>query len=227
MRIVCVSDTHLFHDEHSIEVPDGDMIVHAGDATFRGKNREIKRFNEWFSSLPHRYKVFVAGNHDWGFERNPSIARNLLSPSITYLMDREVTIEGFRIYGSPWQPRFFDWAFNLDRGSQLQAKWAQIPDGIDILITHGPPFGYGDLTLQGDRAGCEDLAKAMERVQPQLHVFGHIHPGHGQYRNGPILHVNASICDESYDPSQPPIVVDLERPRSQQGISEQPPPLSS
>ena len=177
-KIVCLSDTHNCSEQ--IIVPDGDILIHAGDATIRGTIDEIILFNEWFANLPHTYKVFVAGNHDWLFETNNSYARNSLDKSIIYLQDSWVEIGGLKIYGSPWQPRFFDWAFNLMRGAELAEKWKLIPDDTDILITHGPPFGIlDDVPRQYfiENTGCEELRKRVETIKPKLHIFGHIHGG--------------------------------------------------
>ena len=206
-RIVCLSDTH--NCTHEIEVPDGDILIHAGDATIRGTVDEVAAFNRWFKRLPHKYKIFVAGNHDWLFELDNEQARSLLDPTIIYLQDSSVEIDGVSIYGSPWQPRFFDWAFNLDRGEQMAEKWAMIPDEIDILITHGPPHGILDRTPNGDYAGCEELNKRIEQVRPAVHVFGHIHLGYGTLQRDGTRFVNACICDEEYAPSNAPIVVDM------------------
>jgi len=92
-----------------------------------------------------------------------------------------VIIEGVKFYGSPWQPRFFDWAFNLDRGEEIKKKWDLIPMDTDVLITHGPPYGILDLTHEGEKVGCEELMKAVLRVQPKIHIFGHIHEAYGEY----------------------------------------------
>ena len=213
-RIVCLSDTHNCTNE--IKVPVGDILIHSGDATITGTTEEIRRFNQWFSSLPHKYKVFVAGNHDWLFERAPRAARMLLDRSIIYLQDETVEIESFKIYGSPWQPRFYDWAFNLMRGAEIAEKWRLIPDDIDILITHGPPHLILDAvpTRFGvENAGCEELRKRVETIaglgRLKLHVFGHIHCGYGTREDLGVRFVNASNCDEQYKPNQPPIVVDI------------------
>lgn len=213
-RIVCLSDTHNCNEQ--IEVPDGDILIHSGDATITGTTEEIRRFNQWFSSLPHKHKVFVAGNHDWLFEREPKAGRMLLDDSVIYLQDSSVEIEGLKIYGSPWQPRFYDWAFNLMRGAELAEKWAMIPDDIDILITHGPPNGILDAVPRHwgiDYTGCEELRKRVEEIavggRLKLHVFGHIHCGYGTHVEFGVRFVNASNCDESYGPSQQPIVVDI------------------
>jgi Icc-related predicted phosphoesterase len=206
-KIVLLSDTHNSHEQ--ITVPDGDILIHAGDATNRGQIDEIVDFNRWFSQLPHKYKIFVAGNHDWLFEKRPKYSQSLLASSVIYLQDSSVEIEGLKIYGSPWQPAFFDWAFNLKRGKQLAKKWALIPNDIDVLITHGPPFGILDETPRGDFAGCEELRKRVETVRPRLHVFGHIHSGYGAAEKFCVRFVNASNCDEDYLPTNAPIVVDL------------------
>ena len=206
-RIVCLSDTHNYHDR--IAVPSGDILIHAGDATGRGTAREIAAFNEWFAALPHRFKVFVAGNHDWLFETDNSAARKLLDDSILYLQDSAIFIEGLKIYGAPWQPRFYDWAFNLNRGREMAEKWSLIDKNTDVLITHGPPFGILDETPAGDRAGCEELRKTIARIRPRAHIFGHIHHGYGTTEKFGVNFFNASICDESYAPVNAPIVFDL------------------
>jgi Icc-related predicted phosphoesterase len=116
-----------------------------------------------------------------------------------------------RLYGSPWQPWFGGWAFELQRGSQLGAKWKQIPADVDILITHGPPYGYGDETSRGERVGCRDLRREIEeRIQPRVHLYGHIHEGAGQYKNGKTTFVNASNIDEKFRPTNAPVVLEIE-----------------
>lgn len=222
MRIVAISDTHLTHDKADLKIPDGDILIHAGDATFKGRPHEIYRFSKWFGALPHRHKIFCAGNHDFLFQDNRDRAMNLLfgidseyftEPShngVTYLQDSATEIEGIKIYGSPWQPWFYDWAFNLQRGAEIKEKWDMIPDGIDILVTHGPPAGYGDIVPGGEKVGCVDLMDAIKRVKPKYHICGHIHHSYGVYETevGTKI-INASICDEAYEPTNAPIVFDL------------------
>src|SRR5947209_8205178 len=133
MRIICISDTHLAHQEGQLKIPDGDLLIHAGDGTFEGSLAEMSDFLKWLSQLPHRRKVLIAGNHDWLFQKNPALARSLVPASITYLEDSRAEIEGLSIYGSPWQPEFLKWAFNLPRGARLREKWRRIPSDIDIL----------------------------------------------------------------------------------------------
>lgn len=218
MKVVLISDTHGLHDH--VAVPDGDILVHAGDATMRGQMNEITAFGAWFRGLPHKHKIFVPGNHDWMFQRNRTMALSLLNNGlignerkpVLYLEDSGITVEGLKIYGSPWQPTFFDWAFNLDRGAAIKHKWDLIPEGLDVLVTHGPPMGIHDQAephLGSEHIGCEELLAAVERVKPKIHVFGHIHGGYGKTQYVNTLFVNASTCTEQYKPLNEPIVIEL------------------
>ena len=202
MRIVAVADTHLFHDE--LVIPDGDVFVHAGDLCRGGDLDELRVASDWITSLPHRYKVVVAGNHDWAFDRDRAAARALFA---TYLEDGDVTLEGVRFYGSPWQPAFNDWAFNLPRGAALAAKWSLIPTGIDVLVTHSPPAGLGDRSPVGNRTGCADLRARVAEVAPRLHLFGHIHQDGGAWREGATLFANVT----TWECERGPTVIDFER----------------
>lgn len=205
MRIVCISDTHTLH--RSLDVPDGDLLIHAGDLSSRGRVHELEGFFDWLEEQPHRHKVFIAGNHDFLFQKDPRKARSLVRGA-TYLYDSLVMIEGLRIWGSPWQPWFYDWAFNLQRGAEIKTVWDKIPLDTDVLVTHGPPYGIRDLCDSG-HVGCEELAIAVARVKPRLHIFGHIHEGYGkEYRDG-TLFLNASSCDLAYRPVNPPLVIDV------------------
>ena len=206
-KIVCLSDTHNCNE--NITVPEGDVLIHSGDATIHGTVEEIVRFDRWFSALPHKHKIFVAGNHDLLFETQPERAQGLLSRNIIYLQDSSVSIEGINIYGSPWQPRFFDWAFNLNRGAEMAKKWKLIPAEVDILITHGPPFGILDQTPFGDNAGCEELLKKVTQVRPKAHIFGHIHNGYGAGEKFGVKFFNACNCSEDYIPANPPLVFEF------------------
>jgi Icc-related predicted phosphoesterase len=197
MRIVALSDTHLFHDE--LEVPDGDILVHAGDLCRGGTLDELEVAAAFLRSLPHRHKVVVAGNHDRAFVNEPAQARALLGPEVTYLEDAEAVVGGLRFWGSPWQPEFRDWAFNLPRGAALAEKWALIPAGLDVLVTHGPPLGIGDGRGAGyggaDRLGCADLLAAVRRARPVLHLFGHLHDSGGAWVRGPTTFANVTTWE--------------------------------
>jgi len=209
MRIVCISDTHSRHDH--MEVPPGDILIHAGDSTMVGRVEEIIKFNHWLGRLPHPHKILIAGNHDWLFETEPALAESLIT-NAHYLRDSSVEIEGLKFYGSPWQPRFMHWAFNLSRGEEIKGKWDLIPADTDVLITHGPPHGFLDLVPRDssgsyENAGCEELLLAVMRVRPRLHVFGHIHEGYGVSRESGITFVNACVCDASYRPMNQAVVM--------------------
>ncbi|XP_055841434.1 UPF0046 protein C25E10.12 [Episyrphus balteatus] len=131
-----------------------------------------------------------------------------------YIEDELTTIYGLNIYGSPWQPEFCKWAFNIPRGRECLERWNNIPEGIDILITHTPPVGHGDLCCSGVRAGCvELLSSVQQRIKPKYHVFGHVHEGYGITSDGRIIFVNASTCDINYLPNNPPIVFDISLPK--------------
>lgn len=211
MRIAIISDTHLRHRREAIDVPECDLLIHCGDAMARGTAAELLMFAPWIEALKAKYKIFVAGNHDWIFEKDNKLARSLLPKGVIYLQDELVEIEGLKIYGSPWQPEFYEWAFNLKRGWPLRKKWEAVPAGIDILITHGPPLGILDFSHFGnEHVGCADLRQELSRIKPKLHCFGHVHGAYGTSTWANTLFVNASICDEAYVANHPPILVEMQ-----------------
>jgi len=186
MRLVFMADTHLFHED--LRVPEGDVVIHAGDFCRAGSFAELEVFAALWTALPHAHKVVVPGNHDWAFARDPARARALL-PGSHVLIDEGCVIDGATFYGSPWQPEFGGWAFNLPRGEPLREKWALIPAGLDVLVTHSPPHGFGDRlshkprALPDGRSGCVDLRARVAVVRPRLHVFGHIHEDGGAWEH--------------------------------------------
>jgi Icc-related predicted phosphoesterase len=198
MRCVFMADTHLFHED--LVVPDGDVLIHAGDICRRGSLDELAVFAALWRGFPHPHKVVVPGNHDWCFVRAVGAARAMLAES-TVLIDEAARVGGLSIFGSPWQPEFGGWAFNLPRGQALREKWALIPEGLDVLVTHGPPHGYGDRTSHGprrygdDHSGCHDLRARVEVVRPRVHVFGHIHEDGGAWRAGDTLFANVTTWE--------------------------------
>lgn len=207
-RLVIFSDTHGLHDQ--VEVPAGDILIHAGDVTNRGTLAQVSAFDDFLASLPHEHKIVIAGNHDFCFEEDPAPARARLRHA-TYVQDYAVEKMGLRCYGSPWQPAFFDWAFNLPRGEALREKWSRIPDDLDVLITHGPPHGILDRTHDNRDVGCEELRARVTTIKPRLHCFGHIHEAPGVRVEDDTLFINATTGDLAYRPVNPPIVVDIER----------------
>lgn len=217
MRIVCISDTHALHKsafglDKPIRLPLGDVLVCAGDITDVGDIWDIHNFAEYFKDIEFKAKITIAGNHDFCFERQRLLAKeNLEKSGWIYLQDEEVVIDGVKFYGSPWQPEFCDWAFNLPRGEKLARVWDNIPLDTDVLITHGPPWGILDWVLPNrEQVGCEELLKAVYKVKPMLHVFGHIHEARGLEEHDGITFCNASICTVDYKPSNKPFVFDFD-----------------
>ncbi len=208
MRIVAISDTHKQHSR--LQVPDGDVLVHAGDFLGKGLLDELMRFNHWLGRLPHAHKIVIAGNHDWCFQRQPERSREVLTNAI-YLQDEAVTLDGVKFYGAPWQPAFRNWAFNIPRNSpEMRAVWDQIPLDTDVLITHGPAYGVLDwIPEENVRVGCELLAERVQVVKPRYHIFGHIHESYGQEENVGVTSVNASCLDRQYRLANAPWVLEI------------------
>ena len=202
MRVVCISDTH--DRLGRIEVPGGDVLIHAGDFTMSGQGKQIKRFRREIEALPHKHKIVIAGNHDIKFERDSDRARTLLGDEVYYLEGASVDIEGLEFYGHPWTPPFgTGWAFN-------EANPPMPTGRPDVLISHGPPRGILDIVARGGmNVGCPHLARWVATHPPLLHVFGHIHEGYGTTRRGDTQFVNASICTLGYSPTNAPVIVDL------------------
>lgn len=210
IRLVLISDTHGFHDS---PIPPGDVLIHAGDGCKRGSLDEAQAWADFLHRQPHDYKIVIAGNHDRCFEAEFERAAGLFE-GLDFLHDSGCERLGLRFWGSPWQPWFLSWAFNLPRGPALAAKWALIPDAIDVLVTHGPPMGILDHTFTGEAVGCEELRLAVARVRPRIHVFGHIHEAYGTAELDGTLFINASTCTLAYRPTNPAIVIDLPIDRS-------------
>lgn len=217
LTLVAISDTHGHHA--SLDLPPGDMLVHAGDSCKAGTLEEFEDFLAWFSAQPHEHKVLIAGNHDRILELDPARARSAIPPEVAYLEDEAREIAGFRVYGSPWTPLFADWSFMLPRGQLLAERWSRIPDDTQILITHGPAYGHGDLAPPNTsrypkHVGCLELLDALRRVRPQVHICGHIHQGYGVTISDEVpftRFMNAATCTEAYRPDHAPLVIELYR----------------
>lgn len=222
LRVVCISDTHSHHN--ALKIPDGDILIHAGDFTYRGNLTELKNFNEFLGRLPHKHKIVIPGNHELTLDEESEhefkiICKELRKSGIKHprdvinnaklLIDEEITISGIKIYGSPWQPTFCSWAFNLDRGEEILERWKQIPVDTDILITHGPPFGHGDITKYKHHVGCLDLLSVVEIVKPKFHIFGHIHEDYGITTDNEVVFINASSCNLRYSPVNSPVIFEI------------------
>ena len=219
MKIAIISDLH----GELPKVPACDLLLIAGDITpaTREYHRQHYRtaywfdtvFRWWLETIKTRKTVMIAGNHDFIFQDHRNMLPNDLP--LTYLEDQHFEWEGLKIWGTPWQPIFYDWAFNLSE-EELDRKFSAIPDGIDILVSHGPPLGYCDLTFDQRSVGSYSLLKHVERTRPNLVACGHIHYSYGSMEmlhkepDARTLVVNASVLGEDYKLQNKPIVVDTD-----------------
>ena len=213
-KITLIADPHNKFKQLDGILPGGDIIICAGDMTGMGYTQEIKNFCDWYQGLyKYDHKIFIAGNHDWGFQDKPKEIGELLEnyPELDYLQDDLLLVgeeyeNTVKIWGTPWQPEFYNWAFNLPRGEKLKEKWDLIPVDTDILITHGPPFGKLDYVSQMN-VGCEELAKKIKEIKPKICVFGHIHEGYGYTFDGDTHYFNAAVLNHRYNLVNKPLTV--------------------
>lgn len=234
MKIVFLSDTHGMHHKVNKIFPgwdeEADCVVFAGDMCGRGNHGEVRDFFNWFETLKPKHKIIIAGNHDiyldfnhqrhmfTNKEKHLEYASQFVNhPEIHYLNDSGVTIDGINFWGSPIQPRFGNWAFNRDRGEDIKAHWDMIPNGIDVLITHGPPKGILDRIHpmferynEDPNVGCWDLLQKVIDIKPKVHVFGHIHETYGMEEHDGVTYINASFLNHRYIPVNEPIVFDVD-----------------
>ncbi len=203
MKCVAVSDIHL----RDVRTPSADLLIVSGDMIMKGTPEEMSWFGNWLDRQPAKHKVWIAGNHELGIEETPALASRIaFETDSIYLNDSEIEIDGVRIWGSPITPAFYNWAFNRERGADIRKHWDKIPEGLDILITHGPPFGYHDLNRSAEHVGCEELTDVVMNVlrkPPRFHIFGHIHAGYGRSvvkrkDRQTFEMLNASSCNERY-----------------------------
>ena len=229
MRITHISDTHNKHNQLNGLLPGGDLLIHSGDISSLGRQSEVERFVKWFNGIDnYANKVFIAGNHDMTFDREILLRDKLayfegktdydtecaegkpewldtllqtgLNHNVFYLENNYVILDDVKIWGSPITPSFgYGWAFNKDRGYDINEIWNRIPNDTDIVITHGPIHSYCDRTDRGGlNVGCEQLYHRLNEVRPQLHFSGHIHEAYG-YRNTNWGYAfNGCNCDLSY-----------------------------
>jgi len=210
MKVVCISDTHSMHYDIA-DLTDGDLLIHAGDFTLRGLSHEVEQFADWMREQPHKHKVVIAGNHDLCAESHGLLTKEIFeSREIHYLRDSSVTLDGAVIYGSPWQPFFNNWAFNVEKEEDLYTKFSNAPADTDILITHGPPRGVLDRNKEGELCGSTALRARILEITPALFVCGHIHEARGIDFLGNTRCVNAACVDLRLKMLRSPeIVVDL------------------
>lgn len=213
MKIVCLSDTHMAH--RKVNVPDGHILIHAGDFSRNGTASEIAEIDHWLGGLPHPHKIIIAGNHEAKLQQNPALRKGFRHA--IYLEDDLIEIQGLRIWGSPWSALFRNGAFMAPE-ADLDGIYSRIPENIDILVTHGPAFGVLDTTLYRGKpkhVGSRALADHLQRIRPKLHVCGHVHQGYGQTlvavpadTPGARQHVqaiNACVINKQRQPQAEPI----------------------
>ncbi|KKM25634.1 hypothetical protein LCGC14_1593060, partial [marine sediment metagenome] len=209
IKIICIADTHA--DYRQLKVPDGDILIHAGDVGLWEEATEIVDFTNWLANLPHKYKIVIAGNHDKLFSTWSKEKIRSFLPNIIYLENEQVTIEGLKIWGSPMSPTFGNWFFMADRGKEIQKYWDSIPDNLDVLITHSPPYDILDEVPIGvnPHVGCFDLLKTVKKKKPKYHIFGHIHNAYGIEKIEETTFVNCSVMDEGYYIVNKPVVLEV------------------
>lgn len=203
--IDCISDTHNQHEKMAL--PGGDLLIHAGDISGYGRVDEVIRFLDWFAHQDYPHLVLIPGNHDFIFEKQfPWCLEECTKRKIILLNDSSAEIDGIKLWGSPIQPWFLDWAFNRQRGADIKKHWDLIPNDTEILVTHGPPrLILDNANARGytNHVGCEDLFHKIAETKVKLHVFGHIHEGRGYKSIGGRMYINAASLDENYE-FQPP-----------------------
>lgn len=213
MRIVFISDTHFQHELMDWDIPEGDVLVHCGDALNHGTVVETQVFSRWFNQFPHPHKIYVPGNHDKFFQENLVLSREIMeNEDYSYcrvLVDAKVFIEGVTFYGSPWTKTFNDWSY-MKEEKDLKYVWDEIYQGTDVLITHGPPQSILDMNDEGYRCGSKSLKNRIFEFRPAVHAFGHIHESYGRVDMTHTTFINASICTRNYLPTNKPVIYDLD-----------------
>jgi hypothetical protein len=216
-RLIAISDTHGVCDE--VDIPDGDILVHAGDLSISGSQSQILSELNWIARQPHIQKIVIPGNHDRYVEGNELWFRSECADrGIVGLIDEGFSTHGLVFYGSPWTPPFGSgWAYNAPDDLRM-IKWNQIPFDVDVVITHGPPLGTGDLNYFGESCGCPILRDILNyrtysshSGDDKYHIGGHIHEGYGLRHHPmlPITFVNASLVNLRYEPKNSPIILDV------------------
>ena len=215
MKILFISDTHgLHHNVESVfKFKKADMIIHAGDVSNFGTKMQVIDFLDWFSNLNYKYKIFIAGNHDWFFSDSYlSDIQDFLDekyPDIIYLFNNSVEIEGIKIWGSPYSLPFFNWAFNVPE-EKLDFYFKLIPNDTDIIVSHTPPYGILDFAIRDqEHTGSKSLVKHINRVKPKINVFGHIHEDYGVVIEDGVTYVNASTLNHRYKITNKPIILSI------------------
>lgn len=222
MKIDCISDLHGYLPK----LEGGDLLIIAGDMTARDTEEEWGKFEHWLTEQNYEEKIIIAGNHDNFLNSmdEDEMWQHWCRVGVTYLCDSFTEFRGLKIWASPWSLWFhgINPKCKAFTGSEndLQKKYDLIPnfpDFIDILITHGPPFGTLDECSNGS-VGSKSLMKCITKVLPEMVIFGHIHEQGGKYvQKEGVLYINGSIVDEKYRNVNPRrrIIFDEKMPKMQ------------
>jgi len=216
MKIVFISDTHRRHEQLNFndkKYKNVDMIIHSGD--FSNYEKDADKFIQWYSEQPFKYKILIPGNHDFAvFKNEKKYIEFSKKLGIELLIDRKISIEGINIYGSPWTPEFFNWAY-MKNDHILKEIWDKIPYDTHILVTHGPAKGsldksnYGNIEV-GSFSLSTKLYDLKENGNLKIHSFGHIHEARGFYKENDLLRINSSSVNHKYQIEEP-FIVDYEK----------------
>lgn len=216
MKLVAISDLH--GKWNKITIPECDVLISAGDYSFKGEPWMVKNFHKWMAKQPAKHFISVQGNHELEVEKdfaNKKLIAQEQCPNVHFIDEGLVEIEGIKIWGSAITPYFHNWAWNKHRGEEIKPHWDKIPDDIDVLVTHGPPRGildevnYVDGTFK-EHVGCDDLYnRILQLSKCKIHIFGHIHSGYGFKAVHDKHFFNASICDEMYMPTNAPWEIEI------------------
>jgi len=204
VRLALLSDTHELHRE--VDVPDADILIHCGDFTMFSRSiGAVADFNQWLGELPHPHKIVVPGNHELFLEADPK-QRSLLTNAIV-LINEVTEVEGLRIMGSPVTP-LYGGAFGMSSALDRRRLYAGIREDVDILVTHGPPYGILDRAPDVNvHSGCHELHQAVCRIRPKLHVFGHVHGTPGIVRTYSTTFANVAVLGPDGAPAVAPMLM--------------------
>ena len=226
LKIVCISDTHNKLKDQCF--PGGSILIHAGDFTRNGFHQDISNFDSWMSRQSYQRKLCIAGNHEVSLDsklmsqivKNGTHLRYMnfdytqvkgLFKNCEYLEDSSTSVNSYKIYGSPWTIGSTRWGFTIPKEMDHIETWNHIPQDVDILITHSPPYGILDKTEEGINIGSQGLREMVLQIKPIVHIFGHAHESYGYTMVEGIHFINASTCTRAQSPTNPAIVFSLEK----------------